>query len=56
MMKQEFLADGIKQGIEQGACDKAFETVKKLIKMNLTINQIVEATGLTISEITSISN
>ncbi|WP_428771006.1 Rpn family recombination-promoting nuclease/putative transposase [Treponema sp. HNW] len=43
--------EGIQQGIEQGAYQKAFETAKNLLAMNLPIENIAQATGLSIEEV-----
>ena len=40
-----------KKGIEQGAKEKQVEIAKKLIKMNMNMDEIQEATGLTLEEI-----
>ena len=44
--------EGIEQGIEQGATNEKNSIAKKLLKMNLPINEIIEATGLSKSQIT----
>ena len=41
---------GFEQGIEQGI----FETAKNFIKLNIPLNKISEATGLSISELKKI--
>ncbi|MGI5172609.1 Rpn family recombination-promoting nuclease/putative transposase [Treponema sp. OMZ 840] len=43
--------EGIQQGIEQGTYQKAFETAKNLLAMNLPIENIAQATGLSIEEV-----
>ncbi|MEN5059022.1 hypothetical protein ABE443_26330, partial [Sphingobacterium kitahiroshimense] len=45
------LKEGLKEGIAQGQLQKAIETALKLKKMALSVEQIAEATGLTIDEI-----
>ena len=44
--------EGIEQGIEQGATNEKNSIAKKLLKMNLPTNEIIEATGLSKSQIT----
>ena len=43
--------EGIAQGISQGAYEKAIETAKNLLAMNLSIENIAKATGLDINSI-----
>ena len=40
--------DGISQGIEQGAKQKAIETAQNLLAMNLSLDNIAQATGLSV--------
>ena len=40
--------DGISQGIEQGAKQKAIETAQILLAMNLSLDTIAQATGLSL--------
>ena len=47
----EGLAKGLEKGIEEGIYSKAIETAKKLIDMNLSIENIAKATGLSKEEI-----
>ena len=47
----EGLAKGLEKGIEEGVYSKAIETAKKLIGMNLSIENIAKATGLSKEEI-----
>ena len=47
----EGLAKGLEKGIEEGIYSKAIETAKKLIGMNLSIENIAKATGLSKEEI-----
>ncbi|HEY5556609.1 hypothetical protein [Acetobacterium sp.] len=49
--KNEGRIQGIKEGIEVGAKSRALEVARKLIKMNLNLDQIVESTGLSKKEI-----
>ncbi|UTC66816.1 Rpn family recombination-promoting nuclease/putative transposase [Treponema sp. OMZ 789] len=51
VQRQESLMIGIQQGIEQGSYQKAFETAKNLLAMNLPIENIAQATGLSIEEV-----
>ncbi len=39
---------GLKEGITQGAEQKAIETAKNLFSMSLSIEQIAKATGLSV--------
>jgi predicted transposase/invertase (TIGR01784 family) len=48
---EEGLKEGLKEGVEEGTRDTTLKFVKNLIKMNLSDEQIQEATGLTLSEI-----
>ena len=64
--KREGLQEGIEQGIEQGVQKgieqgreegehhKALETARNLLNMGLSIEQIAQATGLDIEEVTEI--
>ena len=45
------IAQGIQQGISQGFQQKAIETAKNALKMDLPIKQISTLTGLSIEEI-----
>ena len=40
------IAQGIAQGISQGAEQKAIETARNLLRMNLSLEQVVQGTGL----------
>ena len=42
---------GMEKGMELGAKNRALEVARKLIKMNLNLDQIVESTGLSKKEI-----
>ena len=46
--------DGKREGIEQGEHQKAIETARNLLNMGLSIEQIAQATGLDIDEVTEI--
>jgi len=48
---KEGLQEGLKEGIAQGQHQKAIEMAVKLKSMGLSVDQIAEATGLTIDEI-----
>ena len=43
--------DGVEKGIEQGEKKKAIEIAKNLLKMGLSIDQVVEASKLSVEEI-----
>lgn len=45
------LEKGKKEGLEQGQKDEKIKTVKRLLKLNLSIEQILEATQLDKEEI-----
>ena len=47
-------AEGIEQGISQGAYQTKLETARNLFRLGLSIENIAEATGLTKEEIESI--
>ncbi len=51
---EEGRAEGIAQGIAQGERSKSIDIAQKLKAMNLSIEQIIEATGLTADEIAEI--
>ena len=40
------ISQGISQGIAQGAEQKAIETARNLLSMNLSLEQVVQGTGL----------
>ena len=42
------ISQGIEQGIEQGAKQKAIETAQILLAMNLSLDTIAQATGLSL--------
>jgi predicted transposase/invertase (TIGR01784 family) len=42
---------GIQQGIQQGLVERNIEIARNLLGMNLSSNQIITATGLTLEEI-----
>ena len=44
----------IKKGIEQGKNEAQIQTAQKLIKMGLSKEQIVEATGLSIEQLNNL--
>ena len=48
---QDAKMEGRMEGMREGIYTKAIETAKKLIAMNLSIEQIAQATGLSIEEI-----
>ena len=60
--KREGLQEGIEQGVqkgielgrEEGEHHKALDTARKLLYMGLSIEQIAQATGLNIEEVTEI--
>ena len=47
---------GINQGIEQGVNQEKKEIAKRLLKMKMSINQIMEVTGLTKEDVERINN
>ena len=50
--------EGIKEGVEKGKAEgerkKAIETAKNLLKMGLPIEQVAQATGLSVEEISEL--
>ncbi len=50
------IEQGINQGIEQGVNQEKKEIAKRLLKMKMSINQIMEVTGLTKEDIERINN
>ena len=49
--EQNFFEDGRKEGKIEGKKEERIEIAKKLLKMNMPIKQIIEATELTKEEI-----
>ena len=47
---------GRKEGKEEGREEKAIEIAKRILKMNMPIDQVAEFTGLGIEEISGLSN
>ena len=43
--------EGIAQGFQQGAYEKAIETAKNMLKDNISLEIIVECTGLSVQTI-----
>lgn len=50
------IEQGINQGIEQGVNQEKKEIAKRLLKMKMSINQIMEVTGLTKEDVERINN
>jgi len=50
------LAEGIEKGIEKGRKEGIINTAKNLITMNIPIENIAKATGLTQEEIAKLKN
>jgi predicted transposase/invertase (TIGR01784 family) len=48
---EEGIKEGIEEGKQEGSKEKSIEIARNLLKMNLSIEQIKEATGLTEQEI-----
>ena len=53
---QEGYAQGKKEGLKQGKKDEKIKTAKRLLKLNLSIEQIAEATQLEEKEILELIN
>ena len=49
------ISQGIAQGISQGAEQKAIETAKNLLAMNLPLDSIAKATGLTLESVQNLA-
>lgn len=49
--REEGIIKGMEAGIEKGAKQRAVDVARRLLKMNLQIDQIVDATGLTKKEV-----
>ena len=49
--REEGRQEGIEEGLAEGALQKAIETAKNLLLMQLSIEQIAQATGLSVYEI-----
>ena len=45
------IAEGESRGKEKGKEESKIEIAKKLLNMNMTVEDIVEATGLTLEEV-----
>ncbi len=54
--KEEGLEEGIEIGREEGAKKKAIETAKNFLSMGLSIEQVVQGTGLTREDVEAINN
>lgn len=54
--KEEGISQGISQGYTSGINDGIKQTAKNLLSMNMPIEDISKATGLSIEEIKKISN
>ena len=54
--KSEAFEEGISLGITQGAYQKAVETAKNALSMNLTLEQVASLTGLSIETIRDLTN
>ena len=55
VQRQEAYEDGMEQGITQGSQQKAIETAKNALNMNLPIEQIATLTGLSIEEVKNLT-
>lgn len=53
---EEGLEQGLEQGIEQGSRDTKFDIAKNMLKADISINQIMEFTGLSENKIKNIKN
>ena len=49
------ISQGISQGIEQGAKQKAIETAQNLLAMNLSLDIIAQATGLSVETLKNLA-
>ena len=49
--KEEGLEEGKKLGLEKGEKKAKLETAKKLLSMGLSIEQVVQGTGLSLEEV-----
>jgi len=54
--RQEGHAEGLQKGIAKGERKKALETAEKLLPSGLSLEQIAEATGLSVEEVKSITS
>ena len=52
--RAEGVAEGRKQGIEQGTSKEKIATVKRLEEMRLSVEQIAKGSGLSIKEVQKI--
>lgn len=48
---QEMREEGRAEGIEEGQQKKAIETAKNMFKLNLTVQQIADCTGLPCAQV-----
>ena len=53
--KEEGIKEGIEKGKEEGRKNEKIETAKKLLKLKLSIKEIMEVTGLTEEEILNLN-
>ena len=53
--RQEAFDDGVAKGLQQGELQKAIETARKMLVNNISIDVIVDCTGLTIEEVQELS-
>lgn len=53
-IREEERAEGVALGMERGVEQGKIETAKNLLQTTLTLEEIAEATGLTISKIESL--
>jgi len=52
---EEGVQHGIEQGVQQGEKRKALETARKMLKRGFTPEEVTDLTGLTISELKSLT-
>ena len=52
--KREGLEQGLEQGLAEGQHRKAIETARRLLSMGLGADQIVQATGLSVEQVTAL--
>ena len=56
LLKEEGCAESRTEGIKLGALEKARETAKNLLSMDMGIKDIIKATGLEESDILNLQN
>ena len=54
--KEQGIREGMEKGKEQGIKEEKIKTAKNLLNMNLPLEQIADATGLSVDEIKNLKS